>query len=99
MSLLDKKLLRDLRSLKSQALAVALVMACGLAMMVMTRSLILSLDSARTAYYEVYRFGEVFARLKRAPLEVARRASQMSAESVPSCLGTNTWTSRVGRTG
>ncbi|HRE07923.1 MAG TPA: FtsX-like permease family protein [Opitutaceae bacterium] len=77
MSLLDKKLLRDLRSLKSQALAVALVMACGLAMMVMTRSLILSLDSARTAYYEVYRFGEVFARLKRAPLEVARRAAEI----------------------
>jgi putative ABC transport system permease protein len=35
-SLLDRKLLRDLRALKSQALAVALVMACGLTMMVMT---------------------------------------------------------------
>jgi putative ABC transport system permease protein len=67
MSLLDRKLLRDLRALQSQALAVALVMACGLAMMIMTRSLILSLETTRDAYYEQHRFAEVFARLKRAP--------------------------------
>lgn len=67
MSLLDRKLLRDLRALKSQALAVALVMACGLAMMVMTRSLILSLETTRDTYYSENRFAQVFARLKRAP--------------------------------
>ena len=67
MSLLDRKLLRDLRALKSQALAVALVMACGLAMMIMTRSLILSLTTTRDQYYERHRFADVFARLKRAP--------------------------------
>lgn len=67
MSLLDKKLLRDLRTLKSQALAVALVMACGLAMMIVTRSLILSLSTTRDAYYGENRFAQVFARLKRAP--------------------------------
>jgi putative ABC transport system permease protein len=70
MSLLDRKLLRDLRALQSQALAVALVMACGLAMMIMTRSLILSLGTTRDAYYEEHRFAEVFARLKRAPHSV-----------------------------
>ena len=67
MSLLDRKLLRDLRAVKSQALAVALVMACGLAMMIMTRSLILSLQTTRDKYYEEHRFAQVFARLKRAP--------------------------------
>jgi putative ABC transport system permease protein len=67
MSLLDRKLLRDLAKLKSQALAVALVMACGLAMMIMTRSLILSLETTRDAYYGENRFAHVFARLKRAP--------------------------------
>ena len=67
MSLLDRKLLRDLRALKSQALAVALVMACGLAMMIMTRSLILSLTTTRDEYYEKHHFAQVFARLKRAP--------------------------------
>jgi putative ABC transport system permease protein len=68
--LLDVKLLRDLRALKSQALAVALVMACGLAMMIMTRSLILSLVTTRDRYYEQHRFAQVFARLKRAPSPV-----------------------------
>jgi len=70
MSLLDRKLLRDLKALKSQAIAVALVMACGLAMMIMTRSLILSLATTRDSYYERFRFAEVFARLKRAPNSV-----------------------------
>jgi putative ABC transport system permease protein len=67
MNLLDRKLVRDLRALKSQAFAVALVMACGLAMMVTTRSLILSLTTTRDSYYEEHRFARVFARLKRAP--------------------------------
>src|SRR5687767_2525881 len=70
MSLLDRKLLRDLRALKSQSLAVALVMACGLAMMIMTRSLILSLQTTRDTYYEEHRFAQIFARLKRAPNSV-----------------------------
>ena len=67
MTRLDLKLFRDLRAIKSQALAVALVMACGLAMMIMSRSLILSLETARDDYYRDYRFAQVFARLKRAP--------------------------------
>src|ERR1044071_2336447 len=75
MSLLDRKLLRDLASLKSQALAVALVMACGLTMMVMTRSLILSLETTRDVYYRDYRFAQVFAALKRAPRSVADELS------------------------
>lgn len=70
MSLLDRKLLRDLRHLKSQALAVALVMACGLAMMITTRSLMLSLETTRRSYYEHHRFAQIFARLKRAPNSV-----------------------------
>lgn len=71
MNQLDRKLLRDLRTIKSQAAAVALVMACGLAMMCMTRSLIRSLETARADYYSQNRFAEVFAALKRAPLSVA----------------------------
>jgi putative ABC transport system permease protein len=37
---LDRKLLRDLGKMKGQTFAVGLVMACGLAMMIMARSLI-----------------------------------------------------------
>ena len=38
--------------MKGQMVAVSLVMACGLAMMIMSRSLILSLESTRDAYYD-----------------------------------------------
>ncbi|MBA4137695.1 MAG: ABC transporter permease [Opitutus sp.] len=70
---LDRKLLRDLRRLKGQATAVTLVMACGLAMLIMARSLIASLDGTRATYYQTNRFAEVFAALKRAPNYVASR--------------------------
>lgn len=76
-SRLDLKLVRDLNALKTQALAVALVMACGLAMMIMTRSLIQSLDQAREQYYRDNRFGDGFVSLKRAPKQVAERIAAM----------------------
>lgn len=78
MNHLDRKLLRDLRALKSQAVAVALVMACGLAMMIMTRSLILSLETARSEYYQQHRFADVFSSLKRAPASVAAELASIS---------------------
>src|SRR6185295_12016680 len=68
---LDRKLLRDLNRMKGQVVAVALVMACGLAMLIMARSLIHSLESTRQEYYEAHRFAEVFAHLKRAPNSLA----------------------------
>ncbi|MFA7343144.1 MAG: FtsX-like permease family protein [Terrimicrobiaceae bacterium] len=67
MRALDLKLLRDIGRMKGQMLAVGLVMACGLAMMIMARSLILSLETTRAAYYEHNRFADVFCDLKRAP--------------------------------
>src|SRR5271157_5095036 len=77
LSHLDRKLRRDLLRLKSQALAIALVMACGLAMMISSRSLIHSLDSTRQEYYEANRFAEVFAVLKRAPNSLAAQVAQI----------------------
>ncbi|MBI4658588.1 MAG: FtsX-like permease family protein [Verrucomicrobia bacterium] len=76
-STLDRKLWRDLSRMKGQAIAVALVMACGLAMMVMARSLIHSLESTRREYYEAHRFAEVFAHLKRAPNAVMERLAEI----------------------
>ncbi len=75
---LDRKLLRDLNRLKGQALAVSLVMGCGLAMMIMARSLIHSLDTTRREYYESNHFAELFAHLKRAPNSVVDRVREMS---------------------
>lgn len=75
---LDKKLVRDLGSMKGQMIAVALVMSCGLAVMIMARSLIHSLDSTREAYYADHRFAEVFSDLKRAPNSLRKRITEIS---------------------
>lgn len=76
-SYLNTKLWRDLRRMKGQAVAVSLVMGCGLAMMIMARSLIHSLESTRQDYYEANRFAEVFVALKRAPNSVATQIAQL----------------------
>jgi len=56
-------------------MAVALVMGCGLAMMIMARSLIFSLQTTRQEYYEANHFAEAFAHLKRAPNSLKERIS------------------------
>ena len=76
-SCLDRKVVRDLKRMLGQAIAVAMVIACGLAMMIMARSLIYSLDSTQREYYEANHFAEVFAQLKRAPQSIAARIHEI----------------------
>lgn len=73
MRALNLKLLRDLRHIWMQALAIGLVIGCGVAMYVMSLGTLRSLDETRTAYYERFRFSEVFASVKRAPDRIARK--------------------------
>lgn len=74
---IDRKLLRDLWHLKGQSLAIALVMACGVATFVMALNTLVSLDMSRSAYYERYRFAHVFAQLKRAPRTLVARIAEI----------------------
>lgn len=67
--------------MKGQMIAVALVMACGLAVMIMARSLIHSLDTTREVYYSTNRFAEVFSDLKRAPNSLRPRLAEISGVS------------------
>lgn len=64
---LDRKLLRDLWRLKGQGLAIAIVVGAGIALLVATFGCLAALKSSRDAFYERYRFADVFAPLKRAP--------------------------------
>jgi len=64
---LDRKLLRDLWHIKGQAFAIAIVIACGVGMYVMSKGMLVSLEETRSAYYERYRFADVVAPVKRAP--------------------------------
>jgi putative ABC transport system permease protein len=75
---LNLKLFRDIGKMKGQMVAVALVMACGLGMMIMFRSLILTLESTRAAYYEGYRFADVFSDVKRAPNSLRSRLQSIA---------------------
>lgn len=77
MSALNRKLLRNLSTMKGQAFAIALVIGCGVAMSVMSLSTLKSLYGTRTTYYERYRFADVFASFKRGPLSLADQASQI----------------------
>jgi putative ABC transport system permease protein len=76
---LDRKLLRDLWAMKAQALAIAMVVASGIAMYVMYLSNFSSLRETRDTYYERQRFADVFASLKRAPLRVAAEIAAIPA--------------------
>ncbi len=67
MRALDRKLIRDFRRLWAQSLAVALVMACGVATLILAIGTYQSLDETRSAYYQRYRFGDIFASATRAP--------------------------------
>jgi putative ABC transport system permease protein len=64
---LDRKLLRDLWRLRGQVLAIGMVIASGVALLVMSLTAIEALQETATAYYERYRFADVFARVERAP--------------------------------
>lgn len=77
MRALDSKLLRDIWHLKGQVLAIAAVMACGVAIVIMTFGAMRSLQQTRDIYYERYRFADVFSQLKRAPLRVARQIAAL----------------------
>lgn len=71
MQILDRKAARDIWLHRTPLLAIVLVMAAGVASLVMARSTVASLRGARDAYYDTHRFGDVFASLKRAPERVA----------------------------
>jgi putative ABC transport system permease protein len=79
MRALDRKLLRDVVHLKGQVIAVALVVACGIAALLTLRIAYNSLLAARASYYRDYRFAEVFAHLERAPNEPRRASPQFPA--------------------
>tara|TARA_R110002072_G_scaffold6717_8_gene38443 strand:+ start:3834 stop:6209 length:2376 start_codon:yes stop_codon:yes gene_type:complete len=85
MHAIDKKLLRDFKRLWIQAVAIALVLACGVAILLTSVGMYKALSETRAAYYERNRFADVFAHTTRAPLsllsEIARIDGVMSVEA------------------
>lgn len=73
MKTLDRKLLRDLRLMWSQALTIALVVASGVGGFVTSFSAFDSLSWSRDRYYAESRFADVFSSLKSAPMALQRQ--------------------------
>lgn len=73
MSMLDRKLLRDLVRMWSQALTIALVVASGIGGFLTSLSAVDSLALARDRFYADGRFADLFAGVKNAPLALTER--------------------------
>lgn len=77
MRALHIKLLRELKRLWAQVAAIALVMAAGVATLVIGVGTYESLSSTRAAYYETHRFADIFAAVTRAPRSVVDRIAEI----------------------
>lgn len=77
MSVLDQKLMRDLLHLRGQVIAIALIVACGIACLVTMLSAYDSLQLSQQTYYDRYRFADVFVQLKRAPDSLTNRIAEI----------------------
>jgi putative ABC transport system permease protein len=63
--------------MRGQALAIAAVIVSGVSTLVMSLTALDSLEQTRDAYYRDYGFADVFASLKRAPLDLAQRIAEI----------------------
>ncbi|MEK2643858.1 ABC transporter permease [Bdellovibrio sp. BCCA] len=67
MKALSRKLLRDLKTLRIQIITMAILVACGVTVLVASWSAYTSLRETQHSYYEQYQFADLFADVVRAP--------------------------------
>ena len=95
---LTVKLLRDLWRLRAQAVAIALVMAAGVGMVVMSYGMIRSLEATREAYYARYALADLWAPLRRAPDRPPAASSRTRpAAAQPDAVSTGSGSSKPAR--
>jgi len=70
---LNRKLVRDIGTMWGQVLAVSLVVACGVGIYVMMHGTLVSLKDTLAAYYSRYYMADVWAPVRRAPLQQVDR--------------------------
>jgi len=88
---LRRKVLRDLTRLWAQVLAIALVLAAGVATLILGNGAYASLSDTRARYYEENRFADVFADVARAP-----RSLLPEIEAIPGVLEAEGRITRLG---
>lgn len=77
MRAISRKLVRNLWQIKGQVIAITAVISVGVMIFVMYFSTFDSLRRTQQAFYERYRFADVFAGCKRAPNRLAGRIAEI----------------------
>lgn len=77
MKALHRKLLREIWQLRAQSLAIGMVIAGGVATLIMSLASLDSLTLTRDAFYRDARFAHVFASLERAPESLRARIEEI----------------------
>ena len=72
-SSLNKKIFRDLFKIKGQCFAIATVIACGISLLIASFSTITTLETSMNTFYNLSRFGDIFATVKHAPNHLLRQ--------------------------
>lgn len=70
---IDRKLIREIWGMKGQVLAIAIVIASGVAAYVLSVSTSQALKTSQHQFYTDYRFADVYANFKRAPTSIVSR--------------------------
>jgi len=78
MRILDRKLLRNLGTMRLQIVAIVLIVACGVASFVTMLTSYRGLQQSRDAYYGRYRMADLWAPVKRLP-----RSRLVELERIP----------------
>ena len=78
MSLLDRKLWRDINAMRGQVFTIALLVAAGVAVFVGSVSTYKSLRDGCDRFYATARFPQIFVGLKRAPLSIVARLNAIA---------------------
>jgi putative ABC transport system permease protein len=81
-NVLDIKVMRDLWAMRTQVLSIALLIAAGIAVLVMSVSNYLALVGAMDAHYRNERFADLFASLKRAPISLVEQIREIDGVGV-----------------
>lgn len=82
MNKLDRKLIRDIRQMKGQVIAIALVIGAGIAVFTMAMCSYASLKSGQISFYRNFRFADVFSNARRCPNSIIQRIEELEGVSL-----------------
>ena len=90
LSKLDRKLVRDLWSMRVQIIAIALVIAAGVAVHIVAAGMLDSLKLTRATYYDRHQFADIWAPVVRAPEALAADAGAVARETLKAAAAQQT---------